>query len=101
MEITCKGKGLVGGGGVCVCMCAWGWGKFCTSRIAPAEKGGNIFTLEIRIDSLRSTVVRLKVNQYIFMGGNSVKIVCCRFEKESTLKGKNLLPVGANSFLLD
>ena len=46
-----------------MCVCGvWGRGKFCTSRIAPAEKGGNIFTLEISIVSLRSTVVHLKVD---------------------------------------
>ena len=30
-----------------------------------------------------------------------IKIVLLPSEKGSTLKGKNLLPVGANSFLLD
>ena len=36
-----------------------------------------------------------------FKGGNSVKIVLPPFRKGSTLKGKNLLPLGANSFLLE
>ena len=29
------------------------------------------------------------------------KVICLRSEKESTLKGKNLLPKGENSFLLE
>ena len=29
------------------------------------------------------------------------KLILSSSEKESTLKGKNLLPVGANSFLLE
>ena len=34
-------------------------------------------------------------------GGNSVKVFCISSEKGSTLKGKNLLPLGANSSLLE
>ena len=33
--------------------------------------------------------------------GNSFKIILAPFEKGSALKGKNLLPMGANSFLLE
>ena len=36
-----------------------------------------------------------------FWGGNSGKIVLSSTKKGSTLKGKNLLPMGANSFLLE
>ena len=35
--------------------------------------------------------------RYTFKGA---KAVCLRSEKEPTLKGKNLLPMGVNSFLL-
>ena len=42
----------------------------------------------------------LKTTGYIFKGGNSVITILLPSEKESTLKGKNLLPRGANSFLL-
>ena len=40
-------------------------------------------------------------NWYIFKGDNSLKFVLLPSEKGSTLKGKNLLPRGANSFLLE
>ena len=43
----------------------------------------------------------LKGNGYTFRDGNSVKILSPVSEKGSALKGKNLLPLGANSFLLD
>ena len=36
---------------------------------------------------------------YCFMGGNSVKMYLPPSEKKFTLKGKNLLPLGAKSFL--
>ena len=36
-----------------------------------------------------------------FRGSNSVKIIFPPFWKGSTVKGKNLLPLGANSILLD
>ena len=36
-----------------------------------------------------------------FKGDNSIKIVLLPSIKGSTLKGKNLLPRGANSFLLE
>ena len=37
--------------------------------------------------------------QYIISGEITVKMFCFPSEKGSTLKGKNLLPRGANSFL--
>ena len=43
----------------------------------------------------------IKVNGYTYTGGNSVKTFCLPSEKGSTQKGKNLLPLGANSFLLE
>ena len=42
-----------------------------------------------------------KMNIYTFRGGNAVKTVMPALGKGSTLKGKNLLPLGANSFLLE
>ena len=42
-----------------------------------------------------------KENECTFRGGNSVKMVLPPSEKGSILKGKNLLPEGANSFLLE
>ena len=44
------------------------------------------------------TIILFRV-MYTVSGSNSAKIVL-PFEKGSTLKGKNLLPRGANSFLL-
>ena len=41
-----------------------------------------------------------KRNGYTFKGGNFVKFILSPPEKESTLKGKSLFPLGANSFLL-
>ena len=38
---------------------------------------------------------------YIFKGGNSIKTSLLPSENGSTPKGKNLLPLGANSFLLE
>ena len=38
---------------------------------------------------------------YCFKGSNSFKIVFLPSGKGSSIKGKNLLPVGANSFLLE
>ena len=43
----------------------------------------------------------LRKNGYIFKENNFVKIILLSSEKGSTLKGKNLLPLGANSFLLE
>ena len=43
----------------------------------------------------------IKGDAYIVRVGNSVKLILLPSEKESSLKGKNLLPVGANSFLLE
>ena len=45
----------------------------------------------------------LKLNGYTFKGGGAifVKSFCLPSEKGSTLKGKNLLPLGAGSFLLE
>ena len=45
-------------------------------------------------------LIIFKGNGYTLKGDNSVIDFAC-FEKGSTLKGKNLLPVGANSFLLE
>ena len=42
----------------------------------------------------------MKGSEYTYNRGNYVKIIWLPSEKGSTLKGKNLLPVGANSFLL-
>ena len=36
-----------------------------------------------------------------FQGDSSVKLILLPFEKGSALKGKNLLPLGANSFALE
>ena len=38
---------------------------------------------------------------FFFFTETTVKIVCLPSEKGSILKGKNLLPQGANSFLLE
>ena len=43
----------------------------------------------------------IKGNGYTFKGGNSNKIILLPSEKLSTLIEKNLLPGGANSFLLE
>ena len=43
----------------------------------------------------------LKGNGYTLRGGNSFKIVLLPSEMVSTLKGKNLLPLGAKSFFLE
>ena len=48
----------------------------------------------------QSVLFNLKDNRHTIEGDNSVKIVFLPFKKRSTLKGKNLLPLGANSFLL-
>ena len=40
-------------------------------------------------------------NGHAFKGGNSVKMVCLRSEKGFIIEGKNLLPNGKNSFLLE
>ena len=46
-------------------------------------------------------LIYIKGNEYTFKGDYSVKIVLAfPFENGSTLKGKNLLLLGANSFLL-
>ena len=37
-------------------------------------------------------------NWYSFMDGNTVRADCAPFEKGCTVKGKSLVPVGANSF---
>ena len=43
----------------------------------------------------------LKGNKYTYRGSNSVNFALFLFlENEYTLKGKNFLPLGANSFLL-
>ena len=42
---------------------------------------------------------KIKGNGYTFREDNSVKMFCLSSEKGSTLKEKNLLPRGANSFL--
>ena len=42
----------------------------------------------------------IKGTGYTFRGGNPVKLFCLPSEKGPSLKGKNLLPLGANSFLL-
>ena len=42
-----------------------------------------------------------KDNWYTFRGGNTIVITLPPFEEGSTLKGKILLPMGANSFLLE
>ena len=41
------------------------------------------------------------INGYIFKGDQSDKWILLPSEKGPTLKGKNLLPIGANSFLLE
>ena len=46
-------------------------------------------------------VLRVKGNGYTLMKGNSVNSFCFPSEKRSTLKGRNLLPLGANFFLLE
>ena len=43
-------------------------------------------------------IINFKGNQYTFKGDNYLKIVLAPFWKGPTLKGKNLLPRGANSF---
>ena len=45
------------------------------------------------------SITRVKGDGYNFSEGNSVKSVLLSSEKGSTLKGKNLLQLGANSFL--
>ena len=46
-------------------------------------------------------VMMLRENDTLLKGDKSVKIDLHSFEKGSTLKGKNFLPMGANSFLLE
>ena len=51
-------------------------------------------------DSYDSYLV-IKGNSYIFKGDKSVKIVFVTSYKGYALEGKNLLSLGANSFLLE
>ena len=46
----------------------------------------------------KKLVLIKKKGMYTFSGGYSFKMACLLSEKDFTLKGKNLLPVGANSF---
>ena len=51
--------------------------------------------------SLLLQYLEFKGNGYPFRGGNSVQLFLFPFWKWSTIKGKNLLQTGANSFLLE
>ena len=52
------------------------------------------------MNSWKTNMIKFKGFGYISKGDNSLKIVLFPSEKGSTLNGKNLLPVGANSLLL-
>ena len=50
-------------------------------------------------DHFSREITVLKANGYTLQGGDSIKMILLPSEKGYTLKGKNLLPWGANSFL--
>ena len=67
--------------------------KFIPFRIDPStELGWQIILIELP--------PQFKGIGYTFRGSNSGRNVCLPCEKGSTIKGKNLLPLGSNSFLL-
>ena len=66
----------------------------------PSEKRSTLFLGEHSFLLIYPNVSGLlKGNEYTFWGDTSVKLFCSG--KGSILKGKNLLPLGANSFVLE
>ena len=83
------------------CLCDYRGNYGITSNTGSKAEGAIFLRRHILLCPLyinRSTMFLW--NWYTFKKDNSVKIVLLPSEKRSTLKGKNLLPLGANSFLL-
>ena len=84
------------------CQCLWRKErKLILEAEQKQEKLGTSQLTAIFISFLPNLWRTFKVNGYTFKGDNSVKMGCLLSEKSSSLKGKNLLPLGANSFLLE